>query len=196
MHLHATFEIGAVSPQQFPEPELPEIAFVGRSNVGKSSLLNSLVGAKQLARVSSTPGKTQEINFFRIDDAYRFVDLPGYGYAKASQQKRRSWGQLITTYFESDRPLALVVQLIDSRLPLQDSDARVLRWYVEEGFPVQVVLTKIDKLKQGERVRQERKLRADLETLGYRNKVLLLSSLKGIGKKELMKTILSAIGNN
>ena len=196
MHLHATFEIGAVSEKQFPEADLPEIAFVGRSNVGKSSLLNSLVGAKQLARVSSTPGKTQEINFFRIDDAYRFVDLPGYGYAKASQQKRRSWGQLITTYFESGRPLALVVQLIDSRLPLQDSDARVLRWYVEEGFPVQVVLTKIDKLKQGERVRQERKLRADLEELGYRNKILLLSSLKGIGKKELMRTILSAIGNN
>ena len=90
----------------------------------------------------------------------------------------------------------MVIQLIDSRLPLQESDARVLRWYVEEGFPVQVVLTKIDKLKQGERVRQERTLRAALEELGYRNKILLLSSLKGIGKKDLMKTILSAIGNN
>jgi len=195
MHLHAIFEIGAASQQQFPEPLLPEVAFVGRSNVGKSSLLNSLVGSKQLARVSSTPGKTQEINFFRIDDSYRFVDLPGYGYAKASQQKRRSWGQLITRYFESDRPIAMVIQLIDSRLPLQESDARVLRWYVEEGFPVQVVLTKIDKLKQGERVKQERKLRAALEDMGYRNKVILLSSLKGIGKKDLMKTILSAIGN-
>lgn len=195
MHFHATFEIGAASPHQFPEATLPEIAFAGRSNVGKSSLLNALLGAKQLARVSTTPGKTQEINFYRVDDSMRFVDLPGYGYAKASQTRRRSWGKLITDYFESGRPLALVVQLIDSRLPLQESDARVLRWFVEEGFPVQAVLTKVDKLKQGERVRQERTLGAALEELGYRNRVLPLSSLKGIGRKELLQSIFLAAGS-
>ncbi|MCB2205399.1 ribosome biogenesis GTP-binding protein YihA/YsxC [bacterium] len=195
MQLHTTFEIGAASMSQFPEGGLPEIAFAGRSNVGKSSLLNTLVGAKQLARVSTTPGKTQEINFYRVNEEFRFVDLPGYGYAKTSQTKRRSWGKLITQYFEAGRPLALVVQLFDSRLPLQESDARVLRWFVEEGFPVQAVLTKVDKLKQGERVRQERTLTAGFEELGYRNRVLLLSSLKGIGKKELLQAIFLAAGS-
>jgi GTP-binding protein len=195
MQLHAIFEIGAVSPTQFPEPTMPEIAFAGRSNVGKSSLLNSLVGAKQLARVSTTPGKTQEINFYRVDESFRFVDLPGYGYAKTSQQRRRSWGKLITNYFEAGRPLALVIHLIDSRLTLQESDARVLRLFVEDGFPVQVVLTKIDKLKQGERVRQERALHTALEALGYRNNIIPLSSLKGIGRKELLNSIFSAAGS-
>ncbi len=195
MNLQAIFEIGAASPQQFPEPTLPEIAFAGRSNVGKSSLLNTLVGTKQLARVSTTPGKTQEINFYRIDESFRFVDLPGYGYAKTSQQRRRSWGKLITTYFDSGRPLAMVVHLIDSRLTLQDSDARVLRMFIEGGFPVQVVLTKIDKLKQGERVRQERVLASALEDLGYRNRLILLSSLKGIGRKDLLQSIFLAAGS-
>jgi len=192
MPLHARFEIGAVSPQQFPDPVFPEIAFVGRSNVGKSSLLNMLVGARQLARVSTTPGKTREINFFLVEERLRFVDLPGYGYAKTSQRNRRAWGQLITTYFEIGRPIASVILLIDSRLRLQDSDVGVLRWFIEGGYPVQVVLTKIDKLKQGERVYQERLLRGALESLGYRNTLLLLSSLKGIGKKELLHSIFRA----
>ncbi len=195
MHFRATFEIGAASPHQFPEGTLPEIAFAGRSNVGKSSLLNALLGTKQLARVSTTPGKTQEINFYRVDEDFRFVDLPGYGYAKTSKAHRRSWGKLITNYFESGRPLALVVQLFDSRLPLQESDARVLRWFVEEGFPVQAVLTKVDKLKQGERVRQERTLTASLEEIGYRNRIIMLSSLKGIGRKELLQSIFLAAGS-
>lgn len=189
MQLRAVFEIGAASPQQFPEPVYPEIAFAGRSNVGKSSLLNMLVGARQLAKVSATPGKTQQINFFRVEDRLRFVDLPGYGYAKASQGQRRDWGKLITAYFDANRPLAMVVQLVDARLPLQDSDARVLRWFVENGFPLQVALTKIDKLKQGERVRQERTLAQAMEQQGYRGGLLLLSSLKGLGKKELLASI-------
>jgi GTP-binding protein len=193
MNLRATFEIGAASPQQFPAPDLPEIAFAGRSNVGKSSLLNMLVGAKQLAKVSATPGKTQQINFFLVEERMRFVDLPGYGYAKASQGQRRDWGRLITSYFEHGRPLAMVVQLIDARLPLQDSDARVMGWFVENGMPLQIALTKIDKLKQGERVRQERVLSQAMEQLGYRGSFVLLSSLKGIGKKELLTSIFTRI---
>jgi GTP-binding protein len=196
MPLHARFEIGAVSAQQFPDPTSPEIAFVGRSNVGKSSLLNTLVGARQLARVSTTPGKTREINFFIVEERMRFVDLPGYGYAKTSQQNRREWGKLITTYFESGRPVVSVILLIDSRIPLQNSDAGVLRWFIEGGYPLQVVLTKVDKLKQGERVRQERLLRGALESLGYRNTILLLSSLTGIGRKELLHSIFTAAGDS
>lgn len=193
MQLRTLFETGAASPQQFPAADFPEIAFAGRSNVGKSSLLNMLVGAKQLARVSSTPGKTQQINFFLVEERMRFVDLPGYGYAKASQKDRREWGKLITTYFESDRPIAMVLQLIDSRLPLQDSDARVMQWFVEQGLPLQVALTKVDKLKQGERVRQERGLGEAFLQLGYRGSLILLSSLKGTGKKDLLTSIFTRI---
>lgn len=193
MNLRAIFEIGAASPRQFPAPSLPEIAFAGRSNVGKSSLLNMLVGARQLARVSSTPGKTQQINFFAIDERMRFVDLPGYGYAKASQGQRRDWGRLITDYFESERPLAMVLQLIDSRLPIQDSDARVMKWLIEQGLPLQVALTKIDKLKQGERVRQERTLADAFLKVGYRGSFIPLSSIKGTGKKELLNSIFTRI---
>lgn len=194
MNLRASFVIGAARPQQFPEPTLPEIAFAGRSNVGKSSLLNMLVGARQLAKVSATPGKTQQINFFLVEDRVRFVDLPGYGYAKASQDRRREWGQLITAYFESERPLSMVVQLIDARHPLQESDARVLRWFVDNGHPVQVALTKVDKLKQGERVRQERRLGEECLAVGYRGGLILLSSLTGTGKKELLAAIFTRIG--
>lgn len=193
--MQAIFEIGAVSAEQFPDPAYPEVVFVGRSNVGKSSLLNNLVGAKKLARVSTTPGKTREINFFLVDEQLRFVDLPGYGYAKTSHEKRRSWGRLITTYFEIGRPLALIVLLIDSRLPMQQSDAGVLRWFIEAGFPLQVVLTKIDKLKQGERVRQERLLGSALEELGYRNRIIPFSSVKNIGRKELLQRIFTTAGS-
>ncbi|MBR9977682.1 MAG: YihA family ribosome biogenesis GTP-binding protein [Bacteroidetes bacterium] len=193
MQLRTSFEIGAADSRQFPAPGLPEIAFAGRSNVGKSSLLNLLVGSRQLARVSNTPGKTQQINFFLVEERMRFVDLPGYGYAKVSQGKRRDWGRLITTYFESDRPLAMVIQLIDSRLPLQASDAQVMQWLIEQGMPLQLALTKIDKLKQGERVRQERILTANAQEIGYRGGMILLSSLKGTGKKELLKAIFTRI---
>lgn len=193
MQLRTSFEIGAADHRQFPAPDYPEIAFAGRSNVGKSSLLNLLVGSRQLARVSNTPGKTQQINFFLVEERMRFVDLPGYGYAKVSQGKRRAWGRLITTYFESDRPLAMVIQLIDSRLPLQESDAQVMQWLIEQGMPLQLALTKIDKLKQGERVRQERILTANAQEIGYRGGMILLSSLKGTGKKELLKSIITRI---
>jgi GTP-binding protein len=193
MQLRATFETGAASPQQFPTAGYPEIAFAGRSNVGKSSLLNMLVGARQLARVSSTPGKTQQINFFLVEERMRFVDLPGYGYAKASQEHRREWGRLITEYFECGRPISMVVQLIDARLPLQESDARVMQWFVNQGLPLQVALTKVDKLKQGERVRQERSLREGFLQLGYRGSCIMLSSLKGTGKQELLNAIFTRL---
>jgi GTP-binding protein len=187
--MHALFEISAASPKQFPTPEYPEFAFVGRSNVGKSSLLNLLTGARGLAKVSSTPGKTRQINFFLIDGVRRFVDLPGYGYARASKSDRADWGRLITAYFEQQRPVALVLQLIDSRLTLQSSDASVLGWFVERSLPLQIVLTKIDKLKQAERVKHTRELQAAFKDIGYSGDLLMVSSVKGHGKKELLQRI-------
>jgi len=183
--MNIVFEISAASPAQFPEATQDEIAFVGRSNVGKSSLLNMLVGIKQLARVSATPGKTQQINFFSIDGKLRLVDLPGYGYAKASQRQRQAWGKLMTAYFEQDRPLRMIVQLIDSRLPPQVSDSQVLAWFLERRLPVQLVMTKIDKLRQSDRVKQPRLLLAGFRELGYTSDILCVSSLSGYGKKEL-----------
>ncbi len=180
---------------QFPVPDRFECAFVGRSNVGKSSLLNLLTGLRSLAKVSSTPGKTRLINFFLIDDGIRFVDLPGYGYAKASHSSRQEWGRLITTYFEAARPLGVVLQLIDSRLPFQASDAGVLRWFIERNIPVQIVLTKIDKLNQSERSKQTRLLLAAMVDVGYRGDLLPVSSLKGQGKKELMQRIFDLQGS-
>lgn len=193
-HMHALFEISAAAAAQFPEPDHIEFAFVGRSNVGKSSLLNLLTGLRGLAKVSGTPGKTRQINFFLIDGIMRFVDLPGYGYAKASQTSRAQWGRLITAYFEKERPLGLVLQLIDSRLPLQASDAGVLQWFIERKIPVQIVLTKIDKLNQSERSKQVRALQQGMKELGYTGDALLVSSLKGHGKKELLQRIFDTRG--
>ena len=189
---NSEFEISAAAPKQFPAPDLPEIVFVGRSNVGKSSLLNVLTGKRSLAKVSSTPGKTQQINFFRIDAKLRFVDLPGYGYAKVSATQRAQWSNLIGSYFAAGRPLALVLQLIDARLPMQTSDADMIAWFVEHQAPLQIVLTKIDKLGQKDRVHQERELLRAVQALGSGSTLLPFSALKGTGKDELLKTIFVA----
>ena len=134
-----------------PVSELPEIAFSGRSNVGKSSLLNALVRRKSLARVSSTPGKTREINFFRVNDAFHLVDLPGYGYARVSKEARNAWRPLIEGYLSTSEHLRGVVQLIDSRHPPSDDDHRMMRFLGSLGVPTIVVATKVDKLKRAER---------------------------------------------
>ena len=140
------FETGAVRPGQWPMDGLPEFAFIGRSNVGKSSLLNRLLNRKSLARVSGTPGKTREINFFVINEAFRFVDLPGYGYAHVSKQARQRLGQIIETYFQERTPLLRVFHLVDSRHPPSGMDVEVYQWFMELSIPVAVVATKIDKI--------------------------------------------------
>ncbi len=190
----AQFETGATAPSSFPTPGVPEVIFMGRSNVGKSSLLNTLTGKKELARVSNTPGRTRQINFFRIDDALRFVDFPGYGYAKISQQERASWLRLMKTYLESDRPLALLLLLIDARLPLQDLDATMIAWMVDKQLPLQIVLTKVDKLNQSERARQGRILLDAVRARGSGADLLPFSSKTGAGRKELLQVILRACG--
>ena len=146
---NAVFETSFGTKQQLKPSDLPEIAFSGRSNVGKSSLLNRVLGRKALARVSSVPGKTVTINFFRLENC-RFVDLPGYGYAKVGRSEKLRWAELMEAYFQSGRDLRLVVQLLDMRHDMSAQDADMLRFLSESRIPFAVALTKCDKLNQSE----------------------------------------------
>ena len=141
---------------------LPEIAFVGRSNVGKSSAINRLLNRKKIARVSSTPGRTQSINIFEINDTYRFVDLPGYGFAKVPIAVRNAWGKMIEGYLVNRAALKLVVILVDGRHSAQNLDLQMLGTLVNNGIPGVVVATKVDCLKRSQRARQLKKLREGL----------------------------------
>ena len=147
---NAIFEASYGRYEQIPPCDTIEIAISGRSNVGKSSLINKLFGRKQLARVSSVPGKTTTINFFRVEDV-RFADLPGYGYAKVPQGEKKRWSQLIGNYLSSDRNIALVFQLVDMRHPPTKDDLMMIDFLIEAQMPFVIVLTKADKLSQRER---------------------------------------------
>lgn len=140
------FVISAARPGQFPPGNLPEVAFAGRSNVGKSSLLNMLVGRRALARTSATPGKTQQINFFRLDDRLHLVDLPGYGFARVSKSDRIAWARLIERYLTDRQTLRLVVSLVDIRHKPTTLDLDMFDWLEAVGVPFIVVLTKHDKV--------------------------------------------------
>lgn len=159
MNLHnADITISAVNPSQYPKDGLPEFAFVGRSNVGKSSLINKLLNRKSLARVSSSPGKTATINFYNVDDTIYLVDLPGYGYAARSREEIKAWGDMIETYLTGREPLYQVFLLVDSRhAPTQD-DKLMLEWLRHYQETVVVIATKTDKL-------SKRELEANLEMI-------------------------------
>lgn len=146
----AVYESSAALLDQLPSPEVPEVAFSGRSNVGKSSLINRLLNRKGLARTSATPGKTATINFYRLDNA-RLVDLPGYGYAKVSREEKRRWGGLIEGYLQADRDLRLVLQLVDMRHPPTADDRMMIDFLTEAEIPFVLVLTKSDKLNKSQR---------------------------------------------
>ena len=155
MEVHqAVFIKSAVKPKDFPPAELPEVAFVGRSNVGKSSLINVLAGRKALVRTSSTPGRTQLINFFDINGTLTLVDLPGYGYAKAPPDIRKQWGPMIETYLAKRENLKAVVLILDIRRIPSDGDLDMLGWLERYGIPPIIVLTKCDKLSKNERSKQ------------------------------------------
>ncbi|MCL2669867.1 MAG: ribosome biogenesis GTP-binding protein YihA/YsxC [Syntrophaceae bacterium] len=148
--LCAAFVLSAMKPVHYPPAELPEIAFVGRSNVGKSSLINTLAGRKGLARTSNTPGRTQEINFFRINDRIGFVDLPGYGYAKVPETLRKQWGPMIETYLRERPTLRLVVLILDCRRDPSEEDLQLLGWLRHYRIACLPVVTKIDKLSRNQ----------------------------------------------
>ncbi|MFW7432029.1 ribosome biogenesis GTP-binding protein YihA/YsxC [Vagococcus carniphilus] len=151
MQVHkAEIVISAVSPEQYPKTKLPEIALAGRSNVGKSSFINTLINRKSLARTSGKPGKTQTLNFYLIEEALHFVDVPGYGYAKVSKTERAKWGQMIETYLTQREQLKAVVSLVDMRHDPTEDDIQMYEFLKYYQIPVIVVATKSDKIKRGQ----------------------------------------------
>lgn len=185
------FERSFGTSSQLPNSTLPEIAFAGRSNVGKSSLLNKLFNRKGLAKVSQTPGKTATINFFTCDEV-RFVDLPGYGYAKVSKSDKDRWAELIEGYFNQDRNFALIVSLVDIRHTASDLDENMIGFLQEAQLPYAVVLTKADKLSRQQQMKQRAALAKQLN-LDAETPLLVCSSEKGTGIDELRTLIKDAV---
>ena len=188
---NVAFERSFGISSQLPPSTMPEIAFAGRSNVGKSSLLNKLFNRKALAKVSQTPGKTATINFFSCDGV-RFVDLPGYGYAKVSKTEKGRWAELIEGYFNQERNLALVVSLVDIRHAASDLDENMIAFLQEAELPYAVALTKADKLSKQQQARQRAALKKQLE-LGADVPMVVCSSEKGTGIDELRALIGDAV---
>ena len=182
----ARFEASYGTVAQLPEPTTPEVSFVGRSNVGKSALLNKLIGRKQLAKVSSQPGKTANINFFDVDGV-RFVDLPGYGFAKVSRSEKQRWADLIGGYFEQERSFNLVVALVDIRHDAQKLDQEMLAFLIEAELPFVVALTKADKLSRNKQMQQLASLSRQFGL--SKDQMIVTSSEKGTGIDELRRTI-------
>lgn len=184
----AELEAVAVKASQYPADILPEIAFAGRSNVGKSSLLNLLTGRKSLARVSQSPGKTRTINFYRANDAFRIVDLPGYGYAKVSRTAAREWGPMMEEYFSSRRGLKKVVQLVDIRHAPSAQDVQMYEYLRHYGLDGIVVATKADKVSRNEAQKCLAVIRRTL-SLGPEDLVIPVSALKRSGQEELLRVM-------
>lgn len=184
------FEFAAGRKEQLPRADLPEIVFSGRSNVGKSSLLNRLVNRKALARVSATPGKTATINFYRLPNC-RFVDLPGYGYAKVSKSEKDRWASLVEGYFAQERPIALVIQLVDMRHKPSADDLHMIDFLLSMDVPFAVVCTKSDKLNKSETAAQ---MELFEEIFGSEDIPFYpFSAVKGTGLSEVQGLIASAV---
>jgi GTP-binding protein len=181
---HAHFLLSAAKPQDFPPERGPEIAFAGRSNVGKSSAINALAGRKRLAFFSKTPGRTQTINFFDLGERARLADLPGYGYATAARSLRASWDALIGGYLTGRRSLAAVVMLTDARHPLTASDRNFLEWLRPVTARRLVLLAKSDKLTRAERASTLARTRAALDQAAMTSEVVLFSSKSAEGVEE------------
>ena len=173
---------------KLPENDLPEIAFAGKSNVGKSSLINALMNRKSLARTSSQPGKTQTINFYKINQELYFVDLPGYGYAKVSAETKAKWGKMIERYLHRSKQLRLVFLLIDIRHEPHQNDHTMYHWIVENGFQPIIIATKSDKIRKND---LEKAINNIKNTLGTEvsNTVLKFSALKKTGRDEILAKI-------
>ncbi|MEJ5301167.1 MAG: ribosome biogenesis GTP-binding protein YihA/YsxC [Thermodesulforhabdaceae bacterium] len=190
----AEFFTSAFTVQQLPEESLPEIAFAGRSNVGKSSLINALLLRKKLVKTSNTPGRTQSINFFTINKAFYFVDLPGYGFAKVPKDVQAKWKYLIEGYLQNRKTLKGVVLIMDSRHPAMPNDVQLYHWLSAQCFAVIPVLTKVDKLSKNELEKSRREC-ARILTISPED-IVLFSATEKTGRQELWEKILRLTGNN
>ncbi|MBY9079414.1 ribosome biogenesis GTP-binding protein YihA/YsxC [Paenibacillus sp. HN-1] len=186
----AEFVISAVGPAQYPEDALPEIALAGRSNVGKSSLINRMINRKNLARTSSTPGKTQHMNYYRINERLYFVDFPGYGYAKVSKVQRAAWGKMVEKYLAERETLRLVLLVVDLRHPPTSDDKMMYDWLKHYGIPMCVVATKADKIPK---TRWPKHIKIMKEALGVQpgDNFIPYSSEIGLGREDLWSLIAS-----
>ena len=190
MNLHnVEFLKSAASPKDFPTDRLPEIAFAGKSNVGKSSVINRILNRKNFARVGEKPGKTIHVNYFTVDKTCYFVDLPGYGYAQVSQKEKERWGKLMEDYFAADR-IDLGILIVDHRHAPTNNDITMARWFMESGCPFVVVANKLDKVKKSQIASTISTIREDLE-LPEECPVISFSAEKGDGKDQLLKFILA-----
>ncbi|MUT64505.1 ribosome biogenesis GTP-binding protein YihA/YsxC [Paenibacillus sp. NEAU-GSW1] len=189
----AEFVISAVKPHQYPDDALPEIALAGRSNVGKSSLINKMIMRKNLARTSSQPGKTQQLNYYRVNDSVYFVDFPGYGYAKVSKTQREAFGQMIETYIKDREQLKLQLLIIDIRHAPSKDDVLMYHWLKHYNVPTCIVVTKADKVPKGKWDKHIRLIKETLEA-DPRDKFVKFSSETGLGRDELWSVITDAIG--
>ena len=185
------FLISAAAPKDFPKTRLPEIAFAGKSNVGKSSVINRVLQRKNFARVGEKPGKTIHVNYFTVDSKCYIVDLPGYGFAKVSAQEKARWGKLMEDYFAANR-INLGVMIVDYRHPPTNNDITMAQWFIQSGCPFVVVANKMDKLKKSELEPNLKCIREDLE-LPEDVPVIPFSAEKGNGREELVKYILQAV---
>ena len=184
------FLISAASSKDFPAIRLPEIAFAGKSNVGKSSVINRILQRKNFARVGEKPGKTIHVNYFTIDNTCYFVDLPGYGYAKVSQKEKDRWGRLMEDYFAAGR-IDLGVMIVDARHAPTQNDIIMANWFIESGCPFIVVANKLDKLKKSELIPNMKRIREVLE-LPEQCTVIPFSAEKGTGREELIHYIMDS----
>ncbi|MGY4796722.1 ribosome biogenesis GTP-binding protein YihA/YsxC [Lysinibacillus fusiformis] len=180
--------ISAVRPDQYPEDGLPEFALAGRSNVGKSSFINRMIGRKALARISSKPGKTQTLNFYKIEEQLFFVDVPGYGYAKVSKSEREAWGKMIERYFTGRQELKAVVQIIDLRHPPTADDRMMYAFLKHYNIPCIVIATKADKIPKGKWDKHKKIVKETLE-MEKSDPLIVFSSETGLGFEEVWKTI-------
>ena len=184
------FLISAANPKDFPSTRLPEIAFAGKSNVGKSSVINRILQRKNFARVGEKPGKTIHVNYFTIDSKCYFVDLPGYGYAKVSQSEKDRWGKLMENYFAANR-IDLGVMIVDARHAPTNNDITMARWFLDSGCPFVVVANKLDKVKKSQILGNLEVIRQDLE-LPEDCPVIPFSAEKGTGRDDLVRLIVQA----
>ena len=192
MNLHnVEFLISAARKTDFPQTRLPEIAFAGKSNVGKSSVINRLLNRKNFARVGEKPGKTIHVNYFTIDKQCYFVDLPGYGYAKVSQAEKDRWGRLMEEYFAAGR-IDLGVMIVDCRHAPTNNDITMARWFLDSGCPFVVVANKLDKVKKSQIEGNLQVIREDLE-LPENCPIIPFSAEKGDGKDDLIRLILDVV---